>query len=557
MLREKGNAMFRSGAFEEALLLYGAALAAEDAAEPTPPAVRATLLGNRSACNLNLQRFGDAVEDAREALVCDPSGEKNHYRLIMALRGLGEGEEANSVLQQALVQFPDASVFAKLQHKQQQQQHVKKKKPPPPPKDEVEIVGAMLIETVPTEGCCAEEIAMRSETRRLIRRLQQQSSGAVQLEHQLAGTFKQLSTRQSMVDALFPGVPGPQLAQLPQSLREVLLWRELILDVSKIAKSAWSVFAEVRRKAALAGDAMDRDAQSVMGAQVVQEALAREVVLSVRRLAKQMSHVSARVSLSLASPESDKARQDQLLTSTVLQLVAADISCQDEYLGGDWAALIASDVVRFVAHERMTPVGQTQQGPGSSSSSSASCMLPSMAYVDLDAGLLEESYPALAEAVAQLHSLPHELNLKSGGRLRLLEAGKGCTMIHRFPAGAQQPARLDNTENSPSDSGIRLTCSYHLCAPPEAGTATLPDLPSQSPNPSQSPAKFGHCPAASSALEMQYLNIRNDWLVLHQSTRVRNERQSASREYFVITFMVHQQHDTAEEGDPGASEGDS
>lgn len=542
MFREQGNALFRSGAFEEALLLYGAALA-EDGEKPETPAVRATLLGNRSACNLSLKRYDDARRDAREALALDPFGEKNHFRLIMALRGLGEVDEANSVLQQALVQFPGATAFAKLQQQQQQQQHAKKK-PIPRAQQEPEIVGAMLIETAPAEGCSSEEIAMRSETRRLIRRLQQQSSSSrEQLEHQLSGTFKQLSTRQSLVDVLFPGVPAPQLAQLPQSLREVLLWRELMLDVSKIAKSAWAVFAEVRRKAALAGDAMDRDAQTMMSAQIVQEALAREVVAAVRRLAKQMSQVSARVSLSLASPGSEQAQQDQLLAPTVEQLLAEDISCQDEYLGGDWAALIASDIVRFVAHERMTPVGEVQ---GEGIQVSVPPCLPSMAYVDLDAGLLEESYPALAEAVGQLHALPHELNLKSGGRLRLLEAAKGCTMIHHFPVGAQQPLRLDISEKASSDSGIRLTCSYHLCVSPEKGTARVVDL-SHTTSTSTSPAKFGHCPASYSdnqpflAGEMQYLDIHNDWLVLHQSTRVRNERQPAANEYFVITFLVHQQ----------------
>jgi len=73
---------------------------------------------NLSACYLKTKEYKDAIESARKALELEPSSVKGYWRLGCALTEIGEWQEANNALTNALEIEPDNKVvqasFAKL-----------------------------------------------------------------------------------------------------------------------------------------------------------------------------------------------------------------------------------------------------------------------------------------------------------------------------------------------------------------------------------------------------------------------------------------------------------
>ena len=55
---------------------------------------------------------------------------------------------------------------------------------------------------------------------------------------------------------------------------------------------------------------------------------------------------------------------------------------------------------------------------------------------------------------------------------RLLQPSKGCTMLLKYPRGSGQASRTDSREDGGAqDSGIRISCSYHLVTETETEQA--------------------------------------------------------------------------------------
>ena len=529
-LRAQGNGQFRRGEFLEAVSSYTAAIKSE--ARPTGSDM-AVILGNRSACYLSLALFADAERDARDALALDPTNEKFSYRLFNSLKGMMKFEEAASVLSQVLQVNPRSEVFLKLQASL-----VLETTPGSTSASSRE--GAILIETLPTSGYNDTERSFAKNVRTIIKQIQRgELFSNLSQNHHLSGVFKSLCEKQTITGVLFPGVSAEGLREglLPCTLRDVLLWKELILDVTKIAKAAASVFQNIKKRAAGTGDFLDQESEQVLSAQIVQEALARELVDSVRRLSKQMSKVGALTSLRRAVPTSCVnlwLENNQLLDEGVPETFLNNmVACQESFLGRDWADLVGKDMVRFAESGGFsTPWCTLSRGAGVAQGESAS-PLPVMAYIDLNSSAkLEEYYPALTEAVLQLQKLPYELNARlTPERLKLLEPAKGCTLLFWYPPGSSQNMRLDNVENDLlfSDSGVRLTCSYHIARGgwPGGDSGKLAEL-SYEPNSNiKNPASSTHA-------------AKHDMLTIHQSTQIKNKRSAAGGGgYFALLLLVH------------------
>lgn len=557
--RDLGNSLYRNKDYNNAAKAYSDALIEQEQNGSSDSI--AIILGNRSASYLAMMMYVEAESDARMALTLDKSIEKNYYRLFMALKGLKRIDDASAVLQEGLTMFPTSDMFLKLQTQISARNEEKRNKSKQKlrgflnekfgeessseqsaalfdrRKRELDLNpardGAIILETVPGASCTAIERSMIQEVRKLIKKIQMGEFGEIRSYHHLSGVFKQLCDRDSLRESLFPGIPPAQCKDLPQTLKEVLLWRELILDITKIAKSAAEVLENVKRKAASTGDCIDRDSESMLCDQIVQEALAREVVLAVRRLSKQISQISARVSLSLASPSSEQAQLNQLDDDIPLELLRNKIACQEEFLGEEWASLIVSDITRFVAAENMAAAARINAPPKEGE-------VPArMAYIDLKTGSLEEYYPALAEALMRIQALPYELNAKLDNQLQLLEPTKGCTLLLHYPRGSRQDLRLDNVNQILSDSGIRLSCAYHVM-----GAADTDSEVGSSPV-----CQFTHASAFAQSEDangpMHDIDVVNDQLILHQSIAVKNQRSTAARDYYVVMFMCHAQLDAA------------
>ena len=362
------------------------------------------------------------------------------------------------------------------------------------------------------------ENRMTTELKSLIKRILTGNFGSEDMsKHMLHGMFKQLMDKETFADILFPGASESVQRDLPMNLKDLLSWDILSLDLSKIAGKAASIFNGIKSKGEIRGDFMDSTTEAILMPQIVEEAMAREVVETVRNLSKRVSGLNARVSLALATPTEEEGSWDQIGSevSDALSSSECALGVQNKFLGTEWSTLVLEDVIRFAADEKMTSMSNETSilncPIGYPTDSHSRCSKPSdasisrMAWIEEDT--VSESYPALGELLQQLHALPYEINgkpcramqyhvrwslhirsshhteflqpnvaatdlspfilsyptftAKSNCALLLLQPARGCTMMVHFAHGSVQPPRRDNKENE-FDSGIRVTCAYHL-----------------------------------------------------------------------------------------------
>ena len=210
--------------------------------------------------------------------------------------------------------------------------------------------GALVIETIPGASYTDMEFTMLNHVKEMVKSIQKgdlNSTGMV-ANHFLSGKFKQLCDKSCFQSQLFPGFSADTLESLPQNMRELLLWTNLTIDLTKIARNAAKVLTTVQQKGAARGDMMDNQTQAILVPQIAQEALAVELETAVHKLGKQISQVAARVQLSIADPEAEQASWDQLDEDVFRELSGPSQLCyQEEFLGEEWAALIATDCDRF------------------------------------------------------------------------------------------------------------------------------------------------------------------------------------------------------------------
>lgn len=376
----------------------------------------------RSACYLALEHYSKAEADAKKSIELDPNMTKGYYRLATSFHKRGLVHDAAYFIDQALNLEPSNSACLKLK----QDCGGQVKETAPTSKAALSsgfLLGSSLKHNGEVQATCAgecctmdasiaefcnvcEDVSTKKKPRQKPRkktaklstpREKQQTtstgsetqystvefkmlehlkkmiknirlgdfrSAAVD-EHMLQGMFKQLMEPKTFVDLLFPGAPVDVLELLPKNLKELFHWEQLKLDHPKIAKSAAAVLEGIRRKGAARGDVLDSVTEAVLTPQIVQEALAREVVDAVRKLSKLLSSVNARMSLSVARIPSkvgpatpagtqaddsedadDMSLYDMLDGGLCEQLLEGHVALQEQYLGEEWAFLIAQDAVR-------------------------------------------------------------------------------------------------------------------------------------------------------------------------------------------------------------------
>jgi hypothetical protein len=247
--------------------------------------------------------------------------------------------------------------------------------------------------------------------------------------HMLQGTFRKLVEKETFSDALFPGVPLDVANNLPKNLRELFEWNgvdKLVLqEAIQMTKSATNILEGVRVRGEARGDIMDTATETVLIPQIAQETFARAVVDIVRNLSKRASNLNARLNLNIASPHVAQASLDQLDDHIFEYLVNEEASAvQDTFLGEDWAGLVLSDVIRYAKTEKMTDMsflphvstlpryeelqGQERTEPPPPASQPSTNDQVRIAWIESkETAVL---YPALSEAIRNLHSLPYEIN---------------------------------------------------------------------------------------------------------------------------------------------------
>lgn len=106
--KERADALFRSGKYAEAVEAYTHALGADPNS--------AVLYSNRSAAFIALEKWPEALKDARKGAGLDEGYPKAHYRQGIALHHLGEYEDAVTAFSRALKLEPNnRSIRQKLE----------------------------------------------------------------------------------------------------------------------------------------------------------------------------------------------------------------------------------------------------------------------------------------------------------------------------------------------------------------------------------------------------------------------------------------------------------
>ena len=608
-LRLRGNNLYSIRDYNSAIDVYTQAL------EVSPG--NAIILGNRSACYLAVGQPEKAEFDARLAISIEPTFVKCYFRLATALKARDAFQEAIEVTELGLIQDPQSAALKSLKIACLKEYNAICANNEATIKVGNTSAGASTssvsstaaisikrgflqnkdlcnkdVEDGNSPGSGSNERRMHSEIKSLIKKVATGGFGADDMKkHMLQGVFKQLMEIETFTEVLFPGAPKTVLKDLPKNMKDLLAWDILSLDLSKIAKKAARVYEGIKSKGAERGEYMDATSEAILVPQIVEEAFARDIVETVRNLGKKVSGLNAKVSLSLALPSEDEASWDQIEMEVSCALGSKEnaLGVQPDFLGDEWAALVMEDVKRYVRDEKMsdmntcnsltlptTPIDldstiSPPQPPNNiATTSSGSCYTDTnnsqqsrsssarMAWVESDD--LTGSYPALTELVQQLHALPYEINAKSDCALRLLRPSRGCTMLVYYPEGSQQAMRLDNREGE-FDSGIRVTCAYHLvpesrstanesrAAPvaqllySAAGDKNTTNQQSSGQYSSDKSSNGHHSVTACSDEKegslLQRVDIEHDQLIVHQSLKVQNARSKAREPFYALLFFIH------------------
>lgn len=565
-LKNRGNEHFQKAKFLDAIDCYTAAIIIE------PNHVIS--LGNRSACYLALSRYDEADADARRALILDKTYLKGYFRLASSLKARKLYIEAAGVASLGLDIDPDNAPLRKIkvactkESAAQTNANSKKifgnlynDKKPSSSSSNISHGGQSFKSksssskhknsgntstSVSIANLTEIEQKMHHSIKTLVARLQngEFSSNEADL-HMLQGTFRKLADIDTFADLVFPGVPADVLNGLPKSLNELMQWKSMNMMVNeaipKIAQAAGKIFEGVKSRGEARGDRMDAATQVVLVPQIAQESFAREVVEIVRNLSKRVSSMNARLNLTLASPTNEAATLDQLDGDIFGPLMGRDgVAIQDYFLDDEWSSLVLDDVIRYAKTEKMTETSflpeqvstsvrvEELDEPSPTTTATAGAVGSDKARIAwLEAKDIQSLYPALAEAIHNLHSLPFELNAKSNSAMSLLEPGHGLTMLAHIPVGRTQPPRFDNHVGE-NDSGLRLSCAYHLVPAAASGGAAVAGCQGTS--------------AAQYVLTTTHDEVKadviHDRLVLYKSLQVKNMRTVATQEYFVLYFYI-------------------
>ncbi|KDO19717.1 hypothetical protein SPRG_14244 [Saprolegnia parasitica CBS 223.65] len=407
-LKAEGNGLFAQKDYVAAIDVYARALAA------APTDQQHLVLGNRSSCFFQLQRYSDALADANAALALQPQWEKGRARKQCILKAMA------------------AAKAAKVTTTANALRGLYVEKDPVVPDEDATKPAQML-------------------WRRLKQSLASQHQGC------LDGIFAKLSNERDFVQLVYPGISAEdiQRQQLPRSLRQLLsdaatYESELIALMPKVEAKANLVLANVKAKGAAQGEIMDAATEAVLRPQVFNEAFARELLSMIQRVNTQKHALLAQDARFLANPDAEcahLARIDDVVGDRLFRSCSVPCGVLDGFMGDEYIPFLRSDALRLRKQGKLLPVGPHAMRFWTTESS------------------LNEDFPALADVVEKLHMLPFALNRQFD--LRLCDETKmevACsTSLVCLETGQSQPRRLDcGPHGDPNDNGYKLTCVYCL-----------------------------------------------------------------------------------------------
>ncbi|KAH9106952.1 hypothetical protein AeMF1_017584 [Aphanomyces euteiches] len=457
-IKAEGNAWFAKKEYKKAFEKYELAL------RSAPHGQVHFLHGNRATCLFHLKEFRDALDEINKALECMPTWDKGLYRKQCIVQAIAK-EKAKQL------NIPLGSVYADKAH--------------------------VISDANPTK-----------ESTLLWRRLINSLDSANQ--DVLDGVFARLTNDMEFRRVMYPGLTIDDITKknLPRSLKQLLEdpWyeQEMIDLMPKVQAKATSVLENVKRKAAAQGEFMDAATETALRPQVLREAFGREVLAMIQRVAVAKHAVLAQDTRCIADPHAERATWDILGSSTLDSLFNTGVGIQDAFLGEDFIPLLKSDVARMWKQNQLVETADRTF----------------MRFVSIED--TSESFPALAEILDKLLSIPYEINLKRQSQLCAEESIAGATSVVAFPRGVGQPLRLDCGTDAATDNGYRLSCLYAV----------------QSTN-----DQIVHLQRATkqASKSEEHVEVVSDRLVLFKSQEVLHELTSNTGDdnLFYVVFRIH------------------
>jgi hypothetical protein len=275
-----------------------------------------------------------------------------------------------------------------------------------------------------------------------------------------------------------------------------------------VVAKADSVIHNVKKKAALNGDIMDKATEEQLRPQILLEAFARTVTKIISQTSAAFVTQALRSSAPTASPDNEQADYNQLDESVVRACIggnmhhnplphttttttttttpttttttttptttppaltaappitAAPPSCcgvQKDFMGGqEWSQTIEDDLVRLERSGRLQPADPDDINPTNGQDKSLDHLFAMVGSQEC-----KEKYPALFELLENLEALPFELNKKgflstTGQPNALTEPGPMCCAISKIQSNVGRRECIDGLTRG-IQNGREVSCVY-------------------------------------------------------------------------------------------------
>ncbi len=531
--KDEGNEFFKLKNFNESIICYTKGLNTVDVINVIADEYNnliSLLYSNRSACYLALNEFKKAKLDAEMSIFHDNNNIKSYYRLGKALQEQKEYTKALKIVNDGIVKETELNL--KIGDKLTALEELKNVLTKIKSKNDTLLNNKTKgkfrnifnvssncddsncnnhLNCKPVKNIKNEDIIMPDDLSPLERRMfnvlkdliNKIKAKNLNMFHGFQGTFKKLLDYETFSHVLFPGMSKESLTGVPKDLTELLSWDKIKFDYKKICKNAAEVLENVKSKGRALGEIMDNESETVLIPQILHESFGREIVHTIHLLGKRISKLNAMYTASIASADAIESSYDQLDDTCINDLVNHGISVQAQYMTREWSKGILDDVQRFVTVERLSVSNNHVNGV-------------MISWIEQER--IQENYPCLHVLTEQLHCLPYEINKKTMSKLSLLSPTKGNLLLAYYPKGSYQKPRVDSVLDEDRDTGIRVTCAYHLCEGRDSHTNFIYSADSN---------------------DSSNIPMIHDTLLMHKSLDIYNETDSAKCDYFVLYYFIH------------------
>ena len=531
--KDEGNEYFKVKNFHESIICYSKGLNNAEVVDVIADEYNnliSILYSNRSASYLALNEFQKAKVDAEMSIFHDINNIKAYYRLGKALQEQKEYTKAlksinDGIMKEKELKLKNGDKLTALEELKNVITNIKSKSDNLlnkktkgkfrnvfNVKSNCEDVNCNNhLNCKPVKEVKSEDISMPDDLTILEKRMfyvlkdliNKIKTKNLNIFHGFQGTFKKLLDEESFSHLLFPGMSKESLVGVPKNLTDLLSWDKIKFDYQKICKNAAEVLENVKSKGRAQGEIMDNESETVLIPQILHESFGREIVHTIHVIGKRISKLNALYTAIIAPVDSIESSYDQLDDSSINDLLNHGISVQSEYMTREWSKAILLDVQRFVTVERLSPSTNHINGV-------------MLAWIDQER--CQQVYPCLHVLTEQLYCLPYEINKKTASKLSLLSPTNGNLLLAYYPKDSYQQRRVDSVLDEVRDSGIRITCAYHLCEGIDSHTNFI---------------------YSSESSDRSMVPMIHDTLTMHQSLDIYNETDSAKYDYFVIYYFIH------------------